>query len=321
MNWVKCSLRTSIIATALWSAAAASAYPTKPIRIIHPYAPGGGTETQARALAQHMSDAWAQPIVIDGRPGAGSALGTQIVAQSAPDGYTLLFNNAAFAAVSALLRKPLFDPIRDFAPVVHVGTAPLILVTHRSLPPTLKGLIAHAKANPGVLNFGSAGTGAASHLAMEHFKSIAGVDIVHVPYKGSAPAVVALLSGEIQLSMFSAGSVLAHIRTGKIRALGVTTSKRSETLPDVPPMAQIGVPGYDVVQWSGVFAPAGTPREIVRKLNQKINQSLTLPDVKEQLSRVGVEPAGGTSEQFAQFLRAEVAKWSKVIEEAGIKTD
>ncbi|MES2561089.1 MAG: tripartite tricarboxylate transporter substrate-binding protein, partial [Pseudomonadota bacterium] len=186
------------------------------------------------------------------------------------------------------------DPIRDFAPVVHVGTAPLILVTHRSLPQTLKGLIAHAKANPGALNFGSAGTGAASHLAMEHFKSVAGVDIVHVPYTGSAPAVVALLSGEIQLSMFSAGSVLAHIRSGKIRAL---------------------------VQWSGVFAPAGTPREIIRKLNQKINQSLTRPDVKEQLSRVGVEPAGGTSEQFARFIRTEVVKWGKVIEGAGIKAD
>lgn len=321
MNWIMQCLHIAIMATALGCAAASPAYPIKPIRIIHPYAPGGGTETQARALARHMSDSWRQPIIIDSRPGAGSALGAQIVAQSAPDGYTLLFNNAAFAAVSALSKKPLFNPVRDFAPIVRVGTAPLILVAHRSLPPTLHELLAHARANPGALNFGSAGTGAASHLAMEHFKSMAGIDIVHVPYKGSNPAVVALLSGEIHLSMFSAGSVLAHIRSGKIHALAITTTKQSKALPDLPPIAQVGLAGYEVVQWSGVFAPAGTPKEIVQSLNQKINESLTLTDVKEQLSKIGVEPAGGTVEQFTQFIRVEVVKWSKVIEHAGIKTE
>lgn len=310
-----------MIAAVLCAATAAAAYPTKPIRMIDPYAPGGSTEAQARALAQYMSDSWGQPVVIDGRPGAGSALGTQIVAKSTPDGYTLLFANAAFATVPNLSKKPLFDPLRDFAPIVQVGTQPLILVAHHSLPPTLKELLAHAKANPGKLNFGSAGAGGSSHLAMEYFKSMAGINIVHVPYKGSAPATVGLLAGEIQLATFSANSVIAHIRSGKLRALGVTTRKRSETLPDVPPIAEIGVPGYEVVQWSGVLAPAGTPKDIVSKLNQKINEALKAPDVKERLSKIGVEPAGGTSEQFAAFVRAEVAKWGKVIKEAGIKAE
>ena len=314
-------LRASIIGAVLCAATAVSAFPIKPIRIIQPYAPGGGIETQARALAQYMSDSWGQPVVIDGRPGAGSALGTQIVAKSTPDGYTLLFTNGAFATVPALSNTPLFDPIRDFASVVHVGTTPSILVAHYSLPPTLKELLAHVKANPGKLNFGSSGTGAASHLAMEYLVSMTGINIVHVPYRGSTPAVVALLADEIQLAMFSASSVIAHIRSGKIRALGVTTTKRSETLPGVPPIAEIGVPGYEVVQWSGVLAPARTPKDVVAQLNQKINEALKAPDVKERLSKIDVEPAGGTSEQFAAFVRAEVAKWGKVIKEAGIKAE
>ena len=316
----KC-LRASMIAAVLSLSAAASAYPTKAIRIIHPYAPGGGTETQARAIGQYLSDAWGQPVVIDGRPGAGSAVGTQIVAKSTPDGYTLLFTNAAFATASTLSAKPLFDPIRDFSPVVHIGTAPSILVAHPALPPTLKEVLAYVRANPGKLHFGSSGTGAASHLAMEYLMSMAGIDMVHVPYKGSAPAAIALVAGEIQMAIFSASSVIPHIRSGRMRALGVTSTTRSEILPDLPPLSEIGVPGYAVVQWSGVFAPVETPKALISMLNQKINEALQSPQVREQLAKIDVEPAGGTSEHFAAFVRAEVAKWRTVVRQGGIRGD
>ncbi len=301
--------------------AAAAQYPNRPIRMIDPYAPGGSTEAQARAIADKLNQAWGQPVVIDGRPGAGSAIGTQIVAKSSADGYTLLFTNAAFGTVPNLHKKPPFDPVLDFAPIAQVGTQSLILVAHPSVPASLREMLAHAKAHPGKLNFGSAGTGGASHLAMEYFKSMAGINIVHVPYKGSAPAAVALISGEIQLATFSANSVAPHIKTGKLRALGVTTAKRSSLLPEVPTVAEAGVPGYEVVQWSGILAPAGTPNHILAALNEKINEALASPDVRERLGRIGVEPAGGTQQAFAAFVASEVTKWGKVISAAGIKIE
>ena len=256
--------------------------------------------------------------MIDGRPGAASAIGTQIVAKSTPDGYTLLVNNAALATVPNLSRQPLFDPIKDLAPVILVGTQPLILVALPSLPNNLKELLSYAKANPGKLNYGSAGTGAATHLSMEYLMSMAGIKLVHVPYKGSAPSVTAMVGGEVQLGIFSANSVLPHVHSGRLRALGISTIKRSPALPDVPSIAEAGVPGYEVVQWSGIFAPAGTPPEIVGKLNRQINEILKLPDVRERLAKLGVDAAGGTSQQFGTFIAAEVRKWAKVIAEAGI---
>ncbi|OGA49325.1 MAG: hypothetical protein A3F74_00610 [Betaproteobacteria bacterium RIFCSPLOWO2_12_FULL_62_58] len=303
------------------SPASTEHYPSKPIRMIDPYAPGGSTEAQARVLAEKLNLAWGQPVVIDGRPGAGSAIGTQIVAKSTPDGYTLLFANAAFGTVPNLYKNPPFDPIKEFAPIIQVGTQPLMLVVHPSLPSTLRDLLTYAKANPGKLNFGSAGTGGASHLAMEYFKSMAAINIVHVPYKGSAPAAVAILAGEIQLATFSANSVMPHIRSGKLRALGVTTAKRSSLLPDVPTVAEAGVPGYEVVQWSGIVAPAATPKHILASLNQKLNEALASADARERLGRVGVEAAGGTQQAFAAFIASEVRKWRKVIQEAGIKQE
>ena len=299
-------------------AAGADQYPSKPIRIIDPYAPGGSTEAQARVIGQKLTELWGQPIVIDGRAGAASAIGTQIVAKSTPDGYTLLINNAALATVPNLSLKPLFDPIKDLAPVIQVGAQPLILVALPSLPGNLKELLNYAKANPGKLNYGSAGTGGATHLSMEYLMSMAGVKFVHVPYKGSAPSVTAMVGGEVQLGIFSANSVLPHVHSGRLRALGISTIKRSPALPDVPSIAEAGVPGYEVVQWSGIFAPAGTPSEITGKLNRQINEILTLPDVKERLARLGVDAAGGTSKEFAAFTAAEVRKWAKVIAVAGI---
>ena len=299
-------------------AAGAGQYPTKPIRIIDPYAPGGSTEAQARVIGQKLTEQWGQPVVIDGRPGAASAIGTQIVARSNPDGYTLLVNNATFSTVASLSRKPLFDPVKDLAPVIQVGAQPLILVALPSLPNNLKELLSYAKANPGKLNYGSAGTGGATHLSMEYLMSMAGIKLMHVPYKGSAPSVTAMLGGEVQLGIFSANSVLPHINSGRLRALGVSSTKRTPTLPDVPTIAEAGVPGYEVVQWSGIYAPAGTPSEIVGKLNRQINEILKLPDVKERLAKLGVDAAGGTSQQFGAFTAAEVRKWAKVIAVAGI---
>ena len=299
-------------------AAVAAQYPDKPIRIIDPYAPGGSTEAQARVIGQKLTEVWGQPVVIDGRPGAASAIGTQIVAKSTPDGYTLLVNNAALATVPNLSRQPLFDPIKDLAPVIQVGAQPLILVALPSLPNNLKELLSYAKANPGKLNYGSAGTGGATHLSMEYLMSMAGIKLVHVPYKGSAPSAAAMAGGEVQLGIFSANSVLPHIHSGRLRAFGVSTIKRSPALPDVPSIAEAGVPGYEVVQWSGIFAPAGTPSEIIGKLNRQINEILKLPDVKDRLARLGVDAAGGTSQQFAAFTADEVRKWAKVIAAAGI---
>jgi len=224
-------------------AAVAAQYPDKPIRIIDPYAPGGSTEAQARVIGQKLTEAWGQPIVIDGRPGAASAIGTQIVARSTPDGYTLLVNNAALATVPNLSRQPLFDPIKDLAPVIQVGAQPLILVGLPSLPNNLKELLSYAKANPGKLNYGSAGTGGATHLSMEYLTSMAGIKLVHVPYKGSAPSAAAMAGGEVQLGIFSANSVLPHIHSGRLPAFGVSTIKRSPALPDVPSIAEAGVPG------------------------------------------------------------------------------
>ncbi|HWI13635.1 MAG TPA: tripartite tricarboxylate transporter substrate binding protein [Burkholderiales bacterium] len=313
-------IRHLVLATLLAAscAAAADTYPSKPIRVIDPYAPGGSTEAQARALGQKLTEAWGQPVVIDGRPGAGSAIGTAIAAHSTPDGYTLLFTNAAFATAPNLARKPLFDPLKDLAPVILVGTQPLILVVHPSMPSTLQELLAYAKANPGRVNFASAGTGGATHLAMELFKSMAGINIVHVPYKGSAPSATAIMAGEVQMGIFSGNSVLPHIGAGRLRALGVSTARRSAALPDMPTIMQAGLPGYEVIQWSGIYAPAGTPADIVLKLNRKINEALKMQDVKDRFARIGVEPAGSTPQQFAAFTAAEVRKWKKVIEDARI---
>jgi tripartite-type tricarboxylate transporter receptor subunit TctC len=299
-------------------AMAADAYPTRPIRIVDPFAPGGSTEAQARALGPKLTEAWGQPVVIDARPGAGSALGSQLVAKAAPDGYTLLVNNVGLVTVPSVSKKPPFDALRDFAPVILVGTQSQIIVVHPSLPGTLKEFLQYAKANPGKVNFGSSGVGGSSHLAMEYFKMVAGIDIVHVPYKGSSPASTAILVGEIQLGSFSANAMIPHIRSGKLRALAVATPRRSALFPELPTAAEAGLPGFEVITWGGIFAPAATPAGIVTKLNQQMNVALQAADVKERLSKIGVEAAGGTPQVLSKLLASEVRTWSKVIADAGI---
>lgn len=299
-------------------AMAADAYPTRPIRVVDPFAPGGSTEAQARAIGPKLTEAWGQPVVIDARPGAGSALGSQLVAKSVPDGYTLLFNNVGLVTVPSLSKKPPFDPTRDFAPVILVGTQSQIIVVHPSLPGTLKEFLQYVKANPGKVNFGSSGVGGSSHLSMEYFKMVAGIDIVHVPYKGSSPASSAILAGEIQLGGFSANAMIQHIRSGKLRALAVTSPRRSALFPELPTAAEAGLPGFEVITWGGMFAPAATPAAIVMKLNQQINAALQAVDVKERFSRIGVEPVGGTPQVLSKLIASEVHRWSKVIADAGI---
>jgi tripartite-type tricarboxylate transporter receptor subunit TctC len=300
------------------SAIAADAYPTRPIRMVDPFSPGGSTEAQLRALAPKLSEAWGQPIVIDSRPGAGSALGSQLVAQAAPDGYTLVFNNVGIVTAPTLSKKPLFDPVKDFAPVILVSTQPQFIVVHPSLPATLKEFLQYAKANPGKVNFGSSGVGGSSHLSMEYFKMVTGINVVHVPYKGSGPSTTAMVAGEIQLGSFAGNAVLPQIRAGRIRALAVTSLKRATVMPDVPTASEAGLPGYEVISWGAIFAPARTPAAIVIKVNEQVNAALQTADVKERFGRIAIEPAGGAPDVLAKLVVSEQRKWSKVIAEAGI---
>ena len=296
----------------------AADYPARPIRIVDPFSPGGSTEAQARALGQKLNEAWGQTVVIDARPGAGSALGSAVVANATPDGYTLLVNNVGLVTSALMAKKPPYDPAKDFAGVIMTGTQPQFIVVHPSLPATLKEFIQYAKANPGKVNFGSSGVGGSSHLSVEYFKLVTGLDLVHVPYKGSAPSATAIMAGEIQLGSFSGNSVLPHIKSGKLRALAVTTLKRAAVMPEVPTAAESGLHGYEVVTWGGIFAPAKTPRAIVMKLNQQMNAALQTAEVKERYFRIGVDVAGGPPEVLSKLLFSEVRRWSKVIADAGI---
>ncbi len=299
-------------------AIAADAYPTRPIRLIDPFSPGGSTEAQARPIAAKLNEAWGQPVVIDARPGAGSALGSQLVAQSAPDGYTLLFNNVGIVTVTLLAKKPPFDAAKDFAPVILVSTQPQFIVVHPSMPATLKEFIAYAKANPGKVNFGSSGVGGSSHLSAEYFRMVTGLNLTHIPYKGSGPSTVALVAGEIQFGSFAGNAVLPQIKAGRIRALAVTSLKRAPIMPDVPTASEAGLPNYEVISWGGIFAPARTPAALTRKLNQQIDSILQTADVKERYARIAIDPAGGPPEVLAKVVASDLKKWAKVIQEAGI---
>lgn len=318
MNAFKTALHVAWIVAVASAAAFAADYPARPIRIVDPFAPGGSTEAQARAVGARLTEAWGQPVVIDARPGAGSSLGSSVVANATPDGYTLLVNNVGLVTSAIIAKKPAFDPLRDFAPVIMVGTQSQFIVVHPSLPATLKEFLSYAKANPGKVNFGSSGVGGSSHLSMEYLKMFAGIDVTHVPYKGSAPSATAIMAGEIQLGSFAGNSVLPHIRSGRMRALAVTTLKRSPVMPEVPTASEAGLPGYEVVTWGGIFAPARTPAAIVTRLNEQMNVALQTADVKERYARIGVEPAGGSPQVLSKLMASEVKKWTKVIADAGI---
>jgi tripartite-type tricarboxylate transporter receptor subunit TctC len=303
------------------STSSGQAYPGKPVRMIVPFAAGGILDIVARAVGERLSGSLGQQIVVDNRGGAGGTIGTAIAARAAPDGYTLLTGHVGTHAIAPSLYAKLgYDPIRDFAPITLNATFPLGLFVHPSVPAqSVQDLIALAKSKPGQVNFASAGSGGPTHMAGEMLKAMARIDIVHVPYKGNAGALNDLLGGRVQMFFSNLLTALPHARAGKLRAIAVTTPKRSAQAPELPTIAEAGVPGYDMTNWVGTFAPALTPRAIVMKLNREIVAILESPDLKERFRTQGLDLAGNTPEAFAAFIRAELAKWRKVVKESGAK--
>lgn len=300
---------------------AQATWPERPVTLVVPYTPGGVTDALARNVAKALSDRLKQPVVVENRAGGGANIGAALVAKANPDGYTLLMGSAATHAINASLYQKLsYDHVKDFAPISLVAQVPNVLVVHPSVPAhNVKELIAHAKANPGKLNFGSSGAGGTIHLSGELFKSMAGVQMTHVAYKGSAPAVNDLLGGQTQV-MFDS-SVVPHVKAGKLRALGVTSAKRSSALPDVPTIAEAGLPGYEATAWFGILAPAGTPEPVITRLNAEISAVLRDPVLTKWLEGQGFDAAGGSPADFAAHIRKETAKWARVVKESGATAD
>jgi len=303
--------------------AGAQEYPTKPIRLVITYPPGGNTDLVGRALALKLGEFMGQQVVVDNRGGAGGVLGSMITAQSAPDGYTIMLGTSAGMVINPLLsRKLTYDPVRDFAPVSMVVIVPQLLVINPQLPvKNVRELIAFAKAKPGYLNAGSSGVGTPNHFGTELLKWLAGVDIVHVPYKGGAPALTDLLGGQIQMAFSSVPAVLPHIKAGRLVALGVGSAKRSPALPNIPTIAEAGVPGYEYTTWYGVFAPAKTPRTLIARLNAEIVKAMETPDIKDRFTALGGDPDPGTPEELRAYMANESAKWAKIIKAANIRVE
>jgi tripartite-type tricarboxylate transporter receptor subunit TctC len=305
------------------SAPGADRYPVKPIKMIVPSAPGSGPDTAARALGQQLTGVLGQPVVVDNRGGAGGAIGGEVAAKAPADGYTLIMASAGSHAVNVgLYPKLAYDPIRDFVPISLVSSAPNLLIVHPSLPvKTVKDLVAVAKAKPGTLSFGSGGNGSTAHLSGELFKMLANVNIVHVPFKGAPGAVLAVMAGEVELAFPNLPPALPQVRAGKLRAVAVTTSKRFAALPEIPTVAESGVPGYEARAWFGVLAPAGTPPAIVTRLNTAIVKIVRSPEMRERLLADGSEAIGSTPEEFTAVMKTDIAKWAKVIKASGAKPD
>jgi tripartite-type tricarboxylate transporter receptor subunit TctC len=311
-------------AIALWAACAcAQPYPSKPIRLVVPFPPAGTTDILARDVAKQLTTVLGQSVVVDNRPGAAGNIGSDIVAKSAPDGYTLLMCTVSSHAINPSLYSNLpYDHIKDFAPVALVARVPNVLEVNPGVPVyTVADLIKLAKEKPGQLNFASSGSGTSIHLSGELFKTMAGVDMVHVPYKGSAPALADLVGGQVQLMFDNLPSSLAQIKAGKLRAIAVTSAQRSPVLPNIPTIAESGLPGFEATSWFGVLAPAGTPPAIINRLNAEIDKWLQSQEGKDELLTQGALPAGGTPEQFAAYIKSETEKWAKVVKLAGAKVD
>lgn len=313
--WVLCA---AILAG---NEAGAQQYPSKPIRLIVPFTPGGTTDILSRILGQKLSNELGVQVVIDNRPGAAGNIGAELAAKSTPDGYTLLMGPSGTLAVNpSLYIKLPFDPIRDFAPVSLVALVPSMLVVNPSLPVrSVKELIEYAKARPGKLNYGSSGAGGQPFLAVEYLKLMADLDIVEIRYKGGAPLTTDLIAGETALTITGIPTLLPHVKSGKLRALAVSSAKRSAAVPELPTISEAGLPGYDATAWYGVLAPAKTPKEIIGKLNAAINKSMKEPDVAERLAAEGIETVGSTPEELAAFIKSETERWAKVMKAAGVK--
>ena len=322
MSVVQLMLRMLLLA-GVCAGALAQEWPSKPIRFIAPNLPGGPTDILARLIGQRLAESLGQPVVIENRAGAAGNIGTEAAAKAPPDGYTLVTgNNATFGANVSLYKRLGFDPVKDFTPVVLVATQPNILVVHPSLPVnSVKELVALARARPGQLNYSGSGMGANAHLAAELFKSMTGTSIVHIPYKSAAPALTDLIAGETQLMFATALSVVPHIKANRVRALGVTTAQRSRSMPELPTIAEAGVPGFEASTWHGVLVPAGTPVAIVERLNVEINRVLQRADARDRLAALGAEIVGGSAKEFADHIQREIPKWAKVIKTIGVQLE
>ncbi|HET7671498.1 MAG TPA: tripartite tricarboxylate transporter substrate binding protein [Burkholderiales bacterium] len=306
-----------LAAAPVWS----QAWPSKPLRYIVPFPPGAFNDTLARTLSAELPKTLGQPVIVENRPGGNTIPATDLAAKSAPDGHTLYGAALPFSVIQTLYKTP-FDVTKDFAPITLAGVTPNLLVANPSAPVgSVKELIAYAKANPGKLNYASTGNGTSNHLSFELFKSMTGTDVTHIPYKGSAPAVTDLIAGQVQVMFDNTPNVLPHVRAGKLKALAVSSKQRTALAPEIPTVDEAGVPGYDVGVWFGVLTVAGTPRDVVQRLNTEMVKILTSAEVKERFGKMGVEVIAGTPEHFSQFLKSEVARWAKVVQDARIKAD
>lgn len=321
---MRATRRFGLVVAAMFAAGAACAqdYPVRPIRLVAPFSPGGATDVLARIVGQKLTERMGQPVLVDNRVGASGTIGADVVAKSAPDGYTLLMGGVPHAISVSLYAKLPYDLARDLAAVAGVASFPSLLVLHPSLPAgSVRELIALAKANPGALNFGSAGSGSPNHLALELFKTMAGVNMVHVPYKGAGQVIGDLLAGQLQLASMGFPVATPHVQSGKLRAIAVTGATRSPLMPQIPTVSESGLPGFDVTSWYGVFAPAVLPQGIIAKLNFEIGNAVAGPDIKERLAALGAEPSVKTPDQFSRYVREEIVKWKSVVAAAGARPD
>ena len=316
-------LAFSVLGMVIAAASGAQNYPVKPIRLVSPYPPGGANDILARIIGQKLGENLGQQIVIENRGGATGNIGAEYVAKAAPDGYTILMGQASNLTINvSLMSKMPYDPVRDLAPVTLVATTPNLLVVHPSLPVrTVKDLVALAKAKPGSVNYASSGSGSAGHLAGELFKRVAHIDMVHIPYKGAAPALTDVVAGQAQIYFTSPISATPFVKGGRLRMVAVTSLKRSPSLPDIPTVAESGYPDIDVVSWWGILTPAGVPKEIIAKLHTEIVRVLALPEIKTKFADQGADVASDTPEHFAAYIKTEIAKWAKLIKELGVKSE
>lgn len=318
-------LLVMLTAAPAWAAervSEAQSYPDRPIRLIDPYAPGGGSGLVARLVGARLGDAWGRQVVVDNRPGAAGSIGTEIAARSAPDGYTLCMGTSGSIAISPNMNKVPYDPVKDLIPITQTSAQVMLVVLHPSTPiSSVKELIAYARAQPGKLIYASSGTGGTGHLAVELFQALAKVNMTHVPYKGNGPAVLALLGGEVQLGFNNILAALPHVNSGRLKAIAVTSPKRAPALPNLPTLAEAGVPGYEATSWNGIFAPAKTPRPIINKIHAEVVKILNTPDVREKLVAAGSDPVGSTPEEFLAYVKSELARWGKVIRDNNIRSE
>jgi tripartite-type tricarboxylate transporter receptor subunit TctC len=317
------TLCLALVSLAIAFNAAAQGYPAKPIHFVVPYPAGGPLDTVARLLGGKLAESMKQPVVVDNKPGAGGNIGTDFVAKSPADGYTILMGAVATHAINPTLYASIpYDPVRDFIPVTQVASTPNVLVVNPAIPAgNVREFIAYAKANPGKLNFGSGSTGSAGHLAGELFNTMAGVQMVHVPYKGAGPAMQDLIGGQIQLMFDNLASSLGQIKAGRVKALAVTTAKRTPLAADLPTISESGLPGFDISTWFGIFVPAKTPRPVVDKLHAELTRALALPEVRDAMLKLGAEPVGNTPQEFAAYIKGEADKYAKLVKASGAKAD